>query len=181
MTPNQVTTLRMATGGVAAVLFLAGDSPWIHWGAGVFLLSFFLDHVDGEVARLTGETSPFGHTYDRIADAIVNLCVFLGIGIGLADEIGVWSVALGAMAGAGAALGEILYLRMERVSPGEEVLHSWGGFQVDSAILVLCPMTWSGALSVFLFAAAVGSPLFALWALARYRRLVNARARTVSG
>ena len=42
-----------------------------------------LEGTTGEFARMTGKTSKFGHYYDLVCDALVNIFLFLGIGIGL--------------------------------------------------------------------------------------------------
>ena len=47
------------------------------------MLACLLDHADGELARMTGRTSTFGHYYDQIADGLVLTALFLGIGAGL--------------------------------------------------------------------------------------------------
>src|SRR3990172_10662477 len=61
VTPNQVTTMRLAAGLAAAAAFALGDSSWPYWGAGLFVLSMFLDRMDGELARATGKSTPWGH------------------------------------------------------------------------------------------------------------------------
>ena len=51
LTPNQVTTMRLATGLVASVIFAQGTYGWMAVGGIVFLLSMLLDRADGELAR----------------------------------------------------------------------------------------------------------------------------------
>ena len=61
ITPNQITTLSLAIGLLAALLY--AQNGWaVHLGAACFVLAFWLDHADGELARMTGRSSPFGHT-----------------------------------------------------------------------------------------------------------------------
>jgi archaetidylinositol phosphate synthase len=62
VTPNHLTTLRLMTGQAAAVAFATGIPVWQIVGAGVLVVSFFLDRADGELARLSGKMSP-GGTY----------------------------------------------------------------------------------------------------------------------
>src|SRR4029077_16773364 len=81
-------------------------------GALLFVVSNFLDHADGELARITGKTSRLGHWYDLASDALITILLFTSIGSGLgADATGVpSSLQLGAIAGISVAL--IFYLRM---------------------------------------------------------------------
>src|SRR5687767_13705018 len=86
ITPNAITTVALALGLLAAWLFALGGSA-ADLGALLFMLACLFDHADGELARMAGQTSIFGHYYDLIADAIVHAALFVGIGIGLsADE-----------------------------------------------------------------------------------------------
>lgn len=57
VTPNQVTTLRLITGLAAAAAFAQGGEGWRQVGAGLFLVSLFLDRADGELARASGKSS----------------------------------------------------------------------------------------------------------------------------
>ena len=54
VTPNQITALRLLTGLGACGCLAYGETPVIHWGAGLFVISNFIDHMDGELARLSG-------------------------------------------------------------------------------------------------------------------------------
>lgn len=60
VTPNQVTTLSLLLGVGGAVLLGFGATA-AYWGAFLYMLAQFVDHMDGELARLTGQTSEFGH------------------------------------------------------------------------------------------------------------------------
>ena len=86
VTPNHITTLRFATALSAFGLLAFGQGEWNDWAAASFLLSFFLDRADGELARQSGKSSPWGHRYDLVTDALSNILIFLGIGIGLRDS-----------------------------------------------------------------------------------------------
>ena len=83
-TPNQITTLSLALGLLGALLYAQGN--WaMHLGAAGFVPSFWLDHADGELARMTGRSSPFGHYHDVAAGGCVLVAVLVGIGIGTSD------------------------------------------------------------------------------------------------
>ena len=51
VTPNHLTTLRLLFGIAACVLFAQGTFWLINLGAICFIISNFLDHTDGELAR----------------------------------------------------------------------------------------------------------------------------------
>jgi len=58
ITPNYLTTLRLITGVTACGLFAIGFREWNRYGGLMWLLSGFLDRADGELARVSGKTSP---------------------------------------------------------------------------------------------------------------------------
>ncbi len=101
VTPNQVTAVSLLLALGAGALFALGGAPAIHWAAGLFVLARFLDHFDGELARLTGKTSRFGYYFDYITGGLSHAALFAGMGWGLAGgPLGGWALALG---GAGCA------------------------------------------------------------------------------
>jgi archaetidylinositol phosphate synthase len=59
--PNHLTTLRLTVGLAAAAAFLPGSYGWSNVAALLLVLSNFLDHTDGELARMSGKTSRIGH------------------------------------------------------------------------------------------------------------------------
>ena len=59
----------------------------------------FSDHTDGELARLSGKTSRFGHHYDLASDALVTVGLFVGLGYGLETSLGGQATAYGIVAG----------------------------------------------------------------------------------
>ena len=81
--PNAVTTLGLMMGLLAGCLFAQGDLVLANWAAGVFMFAAFMDHADGELARLVNKTSTFGHYYDHVAVAVSYVSLFVGMGIGL--------------------------------------------------------------------------------------------------
>jgi len=101
LTPNQVTTTRLATGLAASVIFAQGTYGWMVLGGVVFLFSMLLDRADGALARQTGQTSLTGHRYDLLADGIASVATFVGLGIGLAYTDGRSAFWFGALAGLG--------------------------------------------------------------------------------
>ncbi|HEV3105536.1 MAG TPA: CDP-alcohol phosphatidyltransferase family protein, partial [Trinickia sp.] len=57
ITPNHLTTLRLLTGLAGAACLAQGGLTWTNAGALLVVLSNFLDHTDGELARISGKSS----------------------------------------------------------------------------------------------------------------------------
>ncbi len=170
--PNHLTTIGVILGLTAAVLFAQGDPGLAAWAGLLFMAALFMDHVDGELARLAGKTSRFGHYYDH-ATAVTNyVALFIGIGFGLERSVlGGWAVPMGILAGlsVGASFAGRLYIE-ERF--GKEVVQqeNVAGFEMEDALYIVGPVTWLGGLVPFLIAACIGAPLFLLFVLWQIRR-----------
>lgn len=178
ITPNGITTLSLIVGLVGALLFALGDGA-AHAGAALFVLSFWLDHADGALARMTGRTSAFGHYYDLAAGGAVLIATFIGIGVGLSDTaLGGWAVLLGTMAACAIAIIFVLRGELERQYGKTSTRQpSWRGFEIEDVLYLVGPITWAGALAPFLLLAGIGAPVFGLWVLWEWRALVRRRHR----
>jgi phosphatidylglycerophosphate synthase len=176
ITPNQITTLSLGIGLLAALLYAQGG--WaVHVGATCFVLSFWLDHADGELARLTGRTTSFGHYYDLAAGGAVLVLLFVGIGVGVRHgTLGTWSIGLGIAAGLVTAV--IFAVRMElerRAGKAATRQPNVLGFEVEDAMYLVGPITWLGLLQPFLVLAGIGAPLFMSLVLWQCHRLLAGR------
>ena len=154
VTPNQVTAVSLLLALGAGALFAIGGAPAVHWAAGLFVLARFLDHFDGELARLTGRTSRFGYYFDYAAGGLGFAALFAGIGWGLAaGPLGGWALALGGTGCATALLAMGLNLDLDRqlgLGDGEAVGYpGWAGFELEDGIYLLAPVTWLGWLEPF--------------------------------
>ena len=171
-TPNQVTTLRLAAGLAAAAALAQGEADWRHWGAGLFILGLFLDRLDGELARLSGKTSPWGHRYDLFSDTLSNVLAFFGLGIGLrAGEFGAWAPAMGLVAGLAIAAILWLVVRMESLHgarAGE--LGTAAGFDPDDGLIAVPVLVWLGLSDWLLAAACLGAPAFGIYMALMFRK-----------
>lgn len=77
--PNAFTLLGLVAGGAAGYAL----SFRIYWlGALLLLVSGAFDAVDGAVARVTGKVTKAGAFLDSNLDRLVELLVYLGIGLG---------------------------------------------------------------------------------------------------
>jgi archaetidylinositol phosphate synthase len=117
VTPNHLTTVRLGVGLAAAAAFLPGTYGWSNVAALLLILSNFLDHTDGELARITGRSSRLGHLYDLASDAAVTVLLFIAIGVGVAARHEIASPVpppvLGVVAGCAVALIFLLRMRIE--------------------------------------------------------------------
>ncbi|MFZ5556188.1 MAG: CDP-alcohol phosphatidyltransferase family protein [Pseudomonadota bacterium] len=181
LTPNHLTTLRLATGLAAAALLAVGAKLAVAAGAALFLVSMLLDRADGELARLADQRSVFGHRFDVTSDGICNALVFVGLGAGLGDgTLGGWALLMGVLAGSAVAIAFILVWRLEAAA-GAAAAAASGAVDPDDAMIVVPVAVLLGLSEPLLIAAAVGAPAFAAaagWQLARRRVL---RGRQESG
>jgi archaetidylinositol phosphate synthase len=184
VTPNLLTTVRLVVGLAAAAAFVPGAYGWSNIAAVLLVVSNFLDHTDGELARLSGKTSRFGHLYDLASDALVTILLFVAIGLGVANSgrspLEVSPLILGGMAGISVSL--IFYLRMrieDALGKSATQQASLGGFETEDVLYLFPLATVFNVLTPLLLAAAVVAPLFAVWVSVDYWRLLR-RDRPVS-
>jgi archaetidylinositol phosphate synthase len=177
--PNHLTTVRLLAGLGAALSFAQGAYGWTNFGALMLVLSNFLDHTDGELARISGKTSHFGHVYDLASDAVVTILVFMAIGVGVAagphPDLPIPALLLGAIAGT--AISIIFYMRMRIESAhGKSATKqaSIGGFETEDVLYLMPLATLSNIMTPLLVTAAICAPLFAIWVAIDYRRVMSA-------
>jgi archaetidylinositol phosphate synthase len=176
LTPNHVTTMRLATGLGAAVIFAQGTYGWLAVGGLIFLLSMLLDRADGELARQTNRMSLAGHRYDLVSDCVVGISAFIGIAIGLVDIAGLNALWFGALAGLGIG---VLFLELNvlklAAASGYDLFGGRIRVDPDDAMIVVPVFLWCDLAAPLLIGAATVTPLAALGmgAIALLRRPVR--------
>ena len=97
-TPNQVTTVSVLIGLVAAIAFATGERWGLVTGAVLLQLAFTTDCVDGQLARYTRTFSKLGAWLDSVFDRTKEYLAFAGLAIG-ASRMGdpVWLLACAAI------------------------------------------------------------------------------------
>jgi archaetidylinositol phosphate synthase len=182
LTPNHLTTVRLAFGIAAAGALMRGSYGWMNLGALLMVVSNFLDHTDGELARMSGRSSRLGHWYDLASDAAVTVLLFTGLGLGVGTHaprvLQLPAVSLGLIAGL--AVTAIFYLRMRIEAVGGKDASKQAelaGFEAEDVLYLLPLITLCNGTKPLLIAAAVGAPLFAVWVLFDYRRLTRTQSR----
>jgi len=176
VTPNHLTTVRLLVGLAAAAAFLPGTYAWSNAGALLLVVSNFLDHCDGELARITGKSSRAGHLYDLASDALVTILAFvaLGVGVGAHLALPLPPSALGCISGCAIAL--IFYLRMQieqRVGKAGTLQASLGGFETEDVLYLLPIATLCDRTASLLIAAAAVAPLYAVWVVYEHWRVMH--------
>jgi len=190
VTPNHLTTVRLIVGLAAAAAFVPGTYGWSNLAALLLILSNFIDHTDGELARISGKTSRIGHLYDIASDAVVTILLFVGIGVGAGARLSIppeiSPILLGAVAGGAIALIFFLRMRIEETFGKTATQQaSLGGFETEDVLYLLPLVTLCNAVTPFLVAASICAPLFTVWVVIDYvrvrRRGHPSGHRTVSG
>jgi len=80
--PNQVTLFSILPAVTAGLLFTWGSTGAALTATVFFYLWAVTDHVDGELARLTGQCSPFGQKLDEFCDNVGSVVILCGIFVG---------------------------------------------------------------------------------------------------
>ncbi len=173
VTPNQVTAFTIVLAVAGAVLIARGDAVW---GAGLFVLARFLDHFDGELARLNGMKSKLGYYLDYVAGATSYSALFLGMGIGFADGwLGHWAYVLGISGALASVISLFLNLDIDKHVEGEDGdaigYPGFAGFELEDGVYLLAPVAWLGFLEPFLVAAGIGAGVYTLYTLITALRL----------
>ena len=183
--PNHITTLRFLTGAAACLLLCELTPARELWSGVLWIVSGFLDRMDGELARIGDMKSRGGHLYDYVTDVILNSVFFLCAGIGLRHGwLGAWAIP----AGVTACVAMLLCCWWSEIyeglrGPGVRTWEGAWGFQPDDALYLLAVFTWLHWLAPAVAAAAVATSVMALVILARLiglrRRLARETAPAV--
>jgi archaetidylinositol phosphate synthase len=182
VTPNHLTTLRLLIGLAGALCLARGGFSWTNAGALLIVLSNFVDHTDGELARISGKSSRIGHFYDLACDALVTILLFVGMGLGMGGVHVVERVVPGVLLGslAGVAVAVIFFLRMrieEMEGKAGTRQASVAGFETEDVLYLLPLVTLTGVVTPFVVAASIGAPLFAVWVIVDFRRALRRTAQ----
>ncbi len=174
ITPNQITIIGVTIGLLGAYFLAQPNYGARLLGAILFLFCVIVDGVDGEVARLKLQETPFGHYLDIVTDNAVHVVLFVAIALGLYRETGdagYMRALLFLLAGFVACAVSVYYVILKREP--DELRQSPATLRLmalvtnrDFAYLVVA-LALANRLSWFLKGAAVGTFLFAaaLWAV----------------
>lgn len=171
LSPNAITLMSLVTGLVSAVYFFQGTYEKNIIGAGLLLLSAWIDCTDGEIARLKFMESKFGGKLDILCDNLVHFAVFYAIGMGLYQSTGQGVFKL---LGAFAVLGSLisfLLLSSSIIDEKERASENKSGAKIKTDLsdklanrdftYFLLLMAMIGRMDVFICITAVGANAFA--------------------
>jgi archaetidylinositol phosphate synthase len=177
VTPNHLTTLRLATGLLACAALLPANGAWVWWSGWLWLASALLDRADGELARIGGMSTPGGHRYDFLVDNLVNSGFFVALGLGLRNSaLGGGAVALGLWTGVALYVCGHWSEALERFEgPGSKAYSGAFGFDPDDLLYLLAPIIWLGWRTQLLVAACLGATFMMLLTGWRLRRMTSRR------
>lgn len=85
ITPNQLTVISMIFGIFGGICYSFGTSKACLVGAILYLLYNVVDCSDGQLARLKKNGTTIGRILDGVADYVVSVALYLGIGFGYAN------------------------------------------------------------------------------------------------
>ncbi|MFQ5953563.1 MAG: CDP-alcohol phosphatidyltransferase family protein [Kiloniellales bacterium] len=170
ITPNHITSLSLLLALIAAGLFATGDPGISNWAAGLFILARFTDHMDGELARMAGKTSTFGHWYDYVVGGLSHAALFLALGVGMSEAmLGAWAVPAGGFVALFILLNMGLRMRMDRDYGSHTVSYpGTHGVDLEDTVYLLGPITWLGGLEYFFLLGCFGTLCFALWTIVTF-------------
>lgn len=100
MTPTQVSIISLIIGVIGGALFYYQAMFWVT-ATGAFLVTWagVLDSADGQLARMTGQSSEIGRQIDGLIDNLVFISCYIGGSIYLIPQYGYWALLLMAAAG----------------------------------------------------------------------------------
>lgn len=88
LTPDMLTVLSLAIGGLAAYMTSQGQFVW---GVVLILLMGFADMLDGATARAGEIASPYGTVFDHVVDRYAEFLILLGVMLSGAASAG-WTM-----------------------------------------------------------------------------------------
>jgi len=86
ITPNQLTVISMIFGILGGISYSFGSHTAFIIGAILYLLYNIIDCSDGQLARLKKNGTAVGRILDGIADYVVSVALYIGIGFGYANN-----------------------------------------------------------------------------------------------
>jgi phosphatidylglycerophosphate synthase len=175
ITPNHLTTVRLVLGLAGAACLALGGYRIVNIGAFLMALSNFVDHTDGELARISGKSSRIGHLYDLACDVLVTVLLFTSLGFGAPTQTALLPpVVLGLVSGSAVATIFLVRIQIEALVGKRGVAQSFAaGFETEDVLYLLPVVTLFDVAAPFLVVATIGSLIYLVWILIDYARTVR--------
>jgi len=167
VTPNHITTVSLLMALAAAALFAWGEGSAPLWAAGLVVIARFIDHMDGELARQAGKSSPFGAMYDSMTGTASYGLLFVGLGYGEWRHGGPdWALWLSALVFVMIAVNMIVQFRVEmRTGSTPSPYPQVGRFEVEDGIYLILPIIWLTGTRWFFLVGTVGTLIFTAFSI----------------
>lgn len=164
ITPNHITTLSLILGLAASVLFAWGEGSAPLWAAALVTIARFIDHMDGELARQSGKTSPIGAMYDSLTGTACYGTMFLGMGYAeWRLGAGNWTLFLAGGAMLFIVINMLLQFRVETWSgTAPDPYPQIGRFEAEDGIYLILPIIWLTGTFGFFVAGTIGTLIFTI-------------------
>ena len=163
--PNHITLVSLLLTLVSGMLFATGNTVQASIAALLFMIVRFLDHLDGELARIKGCESRLGHYLDWFVDTFSYVYLFISLAIGFRSRMETsLLVIIAGMAVIACLVNTVIGLRKEK-TPDDQSRQSFpviGGFGIDDSMYLIGPVTWIGYLYPFFILSAIGSVIYTL-------------------
>jgi phosphatidylglycerophosphate synthase len=101
ISPEQIVLLGLVPGTAALFLYARGTYPAVLLGSFCYALAWFMDFVDGDLARLTNRVSERGEWLDSLSGRIIEMLVYFGVCFGLSKHlypVRVWIIGFAVIA-----------------------------------------------------------------------------------
>ncbi len=110
LTPTQISLASLFVGVIGGAMLYYQDDPLIV-GIGCFLivLAGVLDSSDGQLARMTGQSSDLGRVIDGVIDNFVFAAAYIGGSLFFLETYGWWIFLLAAVAGYAQSFKSTIY------------------------------------------------------------------------
>ena len=121
LSPNFWTALGLGFALISAIFYGLGMEYGLIIGGVLLLVSGFFDMVDGQVARITGQTSRKGGYLDSMFDKIAETTIFLGVLVGGYAEpyLVLLAITLSLLVSYARAKSDSLNIKLQGVGIGE--------------------------------------------------------------
>lgn len=107
LSPTAVTWVALAAGAVGGAAVAVPRFAWL--GVALLILHGVLDSADGQLARMTGQSTEFGRMMDGVAGYVTHIALYLGALASAFSRGGHWSLWLVAIA---AGMSTVVHAQM---------------------------------------------------------------------
>ncbi|MGB0629721.1 MAG: CDP-alcohol phosphatidyltransferase family protein [Alphaproteobacteria bacterium] len=176
VTPNHITTVSLVLGLAASGLFAWGAGTAPLWAAGLVTVARFIDHMDGELARQSGQTSKFGAMYDSLTGTACYGTMFLGMAYAeWRFGAGSWALWLAGAAMVLIIVNMLLQFRVETwTGTAPDPYPQFGRIQVEDGIYLILPIIWLTGTWWFFVIGTIGTLIFTIVNIADLLREMRA-------